>query len=55
VNIALLAGQVVGSVLIANFGLLSSPVETLNPVRIIGILVMFAGAGMAVLGRWPLR
>ncbi len=55
VNIALLAGQVIGGVLIANFGLLSSPVETLNPTRVVGILVMLAGASLAVFGRWPLR
>ncbi len=55
VSIALLAGQVLGSLVIARLGLLSSPVEPLNPARVIGAVVMLAGAGLALFGRWPHR
>lgn len=54
-NVLMLAGQVVGGVLIAHFGLLGSPHVPLNSVRIVGILLMLAGALLAVVGRLPGR
>ena len=53
-NATMLAGQVVGSVLIAHWGWLGTPCVPLTPIRVGGIVVMLAGAIVAVSGRLPL-
>jgi len=52
-NVVLLTGQVIGGMLIAHYGLLGSPIESINPVRILGLVVMILGASIAVLGKLP--
>ena len=44
--IALLAGQVVGGLVMSHFGWLGSPVEPINLVKIVGTLLMIAGAAI---------
>ncbi len=53
VSLALPAGQLLGGVLIANFGLQNTPVERLNPTCILGLALMLGGAGLALFGRRP--
>jgi bacterial/archaeal transporter family-2 protein len=53
-NVVLLCGQVIGGLLIAQFGLLGSPVEHINGPRVVGVVLMVAGGALAVLGKWPL-
>lgn len=52
-NIALLAGQVLGAMLIAHYGLLESPIERLNLARIAGAVLMIGGAVLVIFGRVP--
>ena len=52
-NVLLLAGQLLGGLLIAHFGLLSSPVQPLNSARLVGAVIMILGASIAVVGRLP--
>ena len=49
VMIALLAGQVVGGLMMSHFGWLGSPVEPITLMKAIGTLVMIGGAAMATL------
>jgi transporter family-2 protein len=49
VFILLLAGQVVGSLVMSHFGLLGSPQEPISLVQIIGAGLMVAGAAIATL------
>ena len=51
VMITLLAGQVIGGLVMSHFGWLGSPVEPITWVKIAGVLVMVAGAAMATLVR----
>lgn len=53
-NIALLAGQVIGGMIIGHYGLLGSPVEACNTTRVVGALITILGATLVVLGRVPL-
>ncbi len=50
-NILMLAGQVVGSLIIAHYGVLGTPQDRLTPVRVAGVVLMLAGAMVAVMGR----
>ncbi len=52
-NIALLAGQIIGGIIIGHFGLLGSPQEPLNAARITGALLAVLGAILVGLGRFP--
>ncbi len=52
-NVCVLAGQLIGGFIIARFGVLSSPVEHLTPVRVVGIVLMILGATLAVMGKLP--
>jgi len=52
-NVVLLTGQVIGGVLIAHWGALGSPVESITPLRLLGIVVMILGATIAVSGKIP--
>jgi len=49
VMITLLAGQVIGGLMMSHFGWLGSPVAPVTWVKILGVLVMVAGAAMATL------
>ncbi len=51
VMITLLAGQVIGGLVMSHFGWLGSPVEPITWVKVAGVLVMVAGAAMATLVR----
>ena len=49
VMITLLAGQVIGGLLMSHFGWLGSPVAPVTWLKILGVLMMVAGAGLATL------
>ena len=49
VMITLLAGQVIGGLIMSHFGWLGSPEEPVTWMKILGVLVMVAGAAMATL------
>ncbi|MGQ9634238.1 MAG: DMT family transporter [Bryobacteraceae bacterium] len=51
VMITLLAGQVIGGLLMSHFGWLGSPVSPISLMKIIGVLIMVAGASLATLGK----
>ena len=53
-NIALLAGQIIGGLIIGHFALLGSPQEPLNAARLTGALLAIFGAILVGLGRFPL-
>lgn len=41
--ITLLAGQVIGGLLMSHFGWLGSPVDPISPMKLLGVLVMIGG------------
>ncbi|RPI09385.1 MAG: hypothetical protein EHM65_09200, partial [Acidobacteriales bacterium] len=47
VMIMLLAGQIIGGLVMSHFGLLGSPVQPITVMRLAGTLVMIAGAVLA--------
>jgi bacterial/archaeal transporter family-2 protein len=47
VMITLLAGQILGGLLMSHFGWLGSPVQPITPMRILGVIVMIAGVAIA--------
>ena len=47
VMITLLAGQVIGGLLMSHYGWLGSPVQPITLTKVIGVLVMIAGVGLA--------
>jgi transporter family-2 protein len=47
VFITLIAGQVVGSMILSHFGWLGSPIQRISPVNIFGAVVMFGGVILA--------
>ncbi len=47
--ITLLAGQVIGGLIMSHYGWLGSPVEPITWVKILGVLAMVVGAGLATL------
>ncbi len=49
VMVTLLAGQVIGGLVMSHFGWLGSPVEPITWMKTIGVLVMIGGAGLATL------
>ena len=49
VMVTLLAGQVIGGIVMSHFGWLGSPVEPVTWIKSVGVLVMIAGAAMATL------
>jgi transporter family-2 protein len=51
VMITLLAGQVIGGLIMSHFGWLGSPVEPVTWMKILGVLVMVVGAAMATMTR----
>ena len=51
VMITLLAGQVIGGILMSHFGWLGSPVQPVTVMRIVGVLVMVAGVALATFAK----
>lgn len=49
VMITLLAGQVIGGLILSHFGLLGSPVQPVTLMKIVGVLVMIGGVTLATL------
>ena len=49
VMITLLAGQVIGGLIMSHFGWLGSPVSPVTWLKILGVALMVAGAGLATL------
>lgn len=47
VMITLLAGQILGGMVMSHFGLLGSPVQPVSLINLLGALVMMAGVAMA--------
>jgi transporter family-2 protein len=45
--ITLLAGQILGGLLISHFGWLGSPVQPISLMNLVGALVMFGGVVLA--------
>ena len=46
VMITLLAGQVIGGLVMSHFGWLGSPVQPITLVKVVGVLVMIGGAAV---------
>ncbi len=51
VMITLLAGQVVGGLLMSHYGWLGSPVEPVTPMKLLGVAIMIAGVALATFKR----
>lgn len=51
VMITLLAGQVIGGLVLSHFGWLGSPVQPISPMKIVGVAVMVGGVAMATLSK----
>jgi transporter family-2 protein len=49
--ITLIAGQVLGGMILSHYGLLGSPVQRISPVNILGAGVMIAGVALATWSR----
>ena len=50
VMITLLAGQVLGGLIMSHFGWLGSPVQPITAVKVVGVLVMIVGVILATRG-----
>ena len=51
VMITLLAGQVLGGLLMSHFGWLGSPVDPVSPLKLLGVVIMVGGVALATLGK----
>ena len=51
VMITLLAGQVLGGLLMSHFGWLGSPVDPVSPLKLLGVAVMVGGVALATLSK----
>jgi bacterial/archaeal transporter family-2 protein len=51
VMITLLAGQVIGGLLLSHFGWLGSPVQPITVTKVIGVLIMIGGVVLATYSR----
>ena len=51
VMITLLAGQVIGGIIMSHFGWLGSPVQPVSAMKIVGVLVMVGGVALATFGK----
>lgn len=51
VMITLLAGQVVGGLLLSHFGWLGSPVDPISPMKLLGVVVMAGGVVLATFSK----
>ena len=51
VMITLLAGQVIGGMIMSHFGWLGSPVQPLTVLKVVGVLIMVAGVALATFSK----
>jgi len=51
VMITLLAGQVIGGIIMSHFGWLGSPVQPVSAMKIVGVLIMVGGVTLATFGK----
>lgn len=51
VMITLLAGQVIGGLLLSHYGWLGSPVQPISATKILGVLIMIGGVALATYGK----
>jgi len=51
VMITLIAGQVIGGLVMSHFGLLGSPVQPISLMKVIGVVVMIGGVVMATFSK----
>ncbi len=51
VMITLIAGQVIGGLVMSHFGWLGSPVQPISVTKVVGVLVMIAGVTMATFSK----
>ncbi|HEC03831.1 MAG TPA: DMT family transporter [Phycisphaerales bacterium] len=51
VMITLLAGQVIGGIIMSHFGWLGSPVQPVSVMKIVGVLIMVGGVALATFGK----
>jgi len=51
VMISLLAGQVIGGIIMSHFGWLGSPVQPVSAMKIVGVLIMVGGVALATFGK----
>ena len=51
VMITLLAGQVIGGIVMSHFGWLGSPVQPVSVMKIVGVLIMVGGVALATFGK----
>jgi len=49
--ILLLAGQIMGGLLMSHFGWLGSPVDPVTPLKLLGVALMVGGAALATMTR----
>ena len=49
--VLLIAGQVISGMIFSHFGLLGSPVEPISIVKIVGVALLIAGAGVVTLAK----
>ena len=49
--VLMIAGQVISGMIFSHFGLLGSPVEPVSMIKIIGVLLLVAGAGIVTLAK----
>jgi transporter family-2 protein len=49
--ITLLAGQVLGGLLMSHFGWLGSPVDPISPMKLLGVGVMIGGVVLATVSK----
>jgi transporter family-2 protein len=51
VMITLLAGQVIGGIIMSHFGWLGSPVQPVTAMRVVGVAIMVGGVALATLAK----
>ena len=49
--VLMIAGQVISGMIFSHFGLLGSPVEPVSMIKIIGVVLLVAGAGIVTLAK----
>jgi transporter family-2 protein len=49
--VLMIAGQVVSGMIFSHFGLLGSPVEPVSTIKIVGVVLLIAGAAIVTLAR----
>jgi transporter family-2 protein len=49
--VLMIAGQVISGMIFSHFGLLGSPVEPVSMIKIVGVVLLVAGAGIVTLAK----